>query len=51
MNRAQNWQIAEPQANARSTNFTKRDSTTLEFPITVPAAGQTKVTYSVRYTW
>jgi hypothetical protein len=46
MNRAQNWQITE-----QSTNFTKRDSTTVEFPITVPAAGETKVTYSVRYTW
>jgi hypothetical protein len=46
MNRAQNWQITE-----QSTNFTKKDSTTLEFPITVPAAGETKVTYSVRYTW
>jgi hypothetical protein len=46
MNRAQNWQITE-----QSTNFTKRDSTTLEFPVTVPAAGEMKVTYSVRYTW
>ena len=46
MNRAQNWQITE-----QSTNFTKRDSTTLEFPVTVPASGETKVTYSVRYTW
>lgn len=46
MNRAQNWQIT-----AQSTEFTKRDSTTLEFPITVPAAGETKVTYAVRYTW
>jgi hypothetical protein len=46
MNRAQNWQITE-----QSTNFTKKDSTTLEFPITVPAAGETKITYSVRYTW
>jgi hypothetical protein len=46
MNRAQNWEITE-----QSTKFTKRDSTTLEFPIAVPAAGETKVTYSVRYTW
>jgi hypothetical protein len=46
MNRAQNWQIA-----AQSTNFSKKDSTTLEFPIAVPAAGETKVTYTVHYTW
>jgi hypothetical protein len=46
MNRAENWQITE-----QSTSFTKRDSVTIEFPITVPPAGQTKVTYSVRYTW
>ena len=46
MNRGQNWQLTE-----QSTPFTKRDSTTIEFPITVPPAGQTKVTYAVRYTW
>ncbi len=46
MNRAQNWQLT-----AQSTNDTKRDSTTIEFPITVPATGQTTVTYSVHYTW
>ncbi|MGA1984417.1 MAG: DUF4139 domain-containing protein [Acidobacteriaceae bacterium] len=46
MNRAQNWEITE-----QSTKFTRKDSTTLEFPIAVPAAGENKVTYSVRYTW
>ncbi len=46
MNRGQNWQLSQ-----QSTKFTKRESTTIEFPITVPAAGQTVVTYSVRYTW
>ena len=46
MNRAVNWQITE-----QSTKFNKRDSTTLEFPVTVPPAGQTKVTYTVHYTW
>ena len=45
MNRGQNWQLNQ------STKFTKRDSATIEFPVTVPAAGQTVVTYSVRYTW
>jgi hypothetical protein len=46
MNRAQNWQLTE-----KSIDFTKRDSSTIEFPITIPAAGETTVTYSVRYTW
>jgi hypothetical protein len=58
LNRAQNWQITEqqvkpvaPPLNDQATNYTKRDSNTIEFPITVPPAGQTTVTYSVRYTW
>jgi hypothetical protein len=58
MNRAQNWQITEqqikpvaPPLNDQAANYTKRDSNTIEFPITVPPAGQTTVTYSVRYTW
>jgi hypothetical protein len=46
MNRGQNWQIAEP-----STAFNKRDSATIEFPVTVPPAGQIKTTYTVHYTW
>jgi hypothetical protein len=46
LSRSQNWQITE-----QSTPFTKRDSTTIELPVTIPPAGQTKVTYSVRYTW
>jgi hypothetical protein len=46
MNRGQNWQITE-----QSTAFNKRDSATMELPIIVPAAGQTKVTYSVHYAW
>jgi hypothetical protein len=50
MNRGQNWQIAE-QPNAQSTPYTKRDSNTIELPITVPPTGQTKVTYTAHYTW
>lgn len=46
MNRSQNWRITQ-----KSTDFTKRDSSTIEFPVTVPAAGEVNVTYSVRYTW
>jgi hypothetical protein len=46
LNRGQNWELT-----AKSTDYTKRDSNTIEFPITVPAAGELKVAYSVRYTW
>lgn len=46
MERAVNWQIAE-----KSTDYTRRDSTTLEFPVTVAPAGETKVTYTVHYSW
>ncbi len=46
MNRGQNWQVQE-----KSTNFNKRDSATIEFPITVPAAGEVKTTYTAHYTW
>ncbi len=46
MNRGQNWQITE-----QSTPFNKRDSANIEFPVVVPASGQIKATYSVRYTW
>jgi hypothetical protein len=53
MNRGQNWQLTEETVDniAPSTPDTKRDSSTIEIPLTVPPAGQTKITYSVRYTW
>ena len=46
MNRAQNWEIT-----AKSANYTQRDSATIDFPITVPAKGDTTLTYTVHYTW
>lgn len=46
LQRALNWELLE-----KSTNFDKRDSNTIVFPVTVPPNGETKVTYSVRYTW
>jgi len=46
MNRGQNWQLTQ-----KSDDFTKRDSNTIEFPVTASASGEVKVTYSVRYTW
>jgi hypothetical protein len=44
--RGVNWEIRE-----KSSDFTKRDSRTVEFPIKVPAKGEATLTYSVRYTW
>jgi hypothetical protein len=44
--RGVNWEIRD-----KSSDFTKRDSRTVEFPIQVPAKGETTLTYSVRYTW
>jgi hypothetical protein len=41
-----NWQITE-----KSADFTKRDSNTVEFPVTVPSKGETTLTYAVHYTW
>jgi hypothetical protein len=46
LNRSQNWDITE-----KSSNFAKRDSNTIDFPIVVPAKGSATLTYSVRYTW
>jgi hypothetical protein len=46
LNRGQNWQFTVAPGD-----FSKRDSNTVEIPVDVPAAGQTKVTYSVHYTW
>jgi hypothetical protein len=44
--RGDNWEILN-----KSAEFTKRDSHTIEFPLQVPAKGETTLTYSVRYTW
>jgi hypothetical protein len=44
--RAANWDITE-----ESTSFEKRDSSTVVFPITVPAHGQQTVSYTVHYSW
>ena len=46
LNRSQNWDITE-----KSSDFTKHDSNTIDFPIVVPAKGSATLTYSVRYTW
>jgi hypothetical protein len=46
MNRSQNWQII-----TKSADFEKRDSSTIDFPVSVPAKGETTLIYSVQYTW
>jgi len=43
---AANWGIVE-----KSTGFEKRDSSTIAFPVTVPAHGEQTVTYTVHYSW
>lgn len=44
--RAVNWEIVD-----KSSNYEKRDSSTVAFPITVPAHGQQQVSYTVHYSW
>ena len=44
--RGDNWQITN-----KSSDFTKRDSQTIEFPVQVPAKGDATLTYAVHYTW
>jgi len=45
MNR-ENWKIT-----AKSSDYTKKDATTLDFPVVVPAKGEVTFTYSVHYSW
>jgi hypothetical protein len=58
--RGDNWQItaktAGPGDGADSTgwkslDYTKLDSQTIQFPLEIPAKGETTLHYSVRYTW
>jgi hypothetical protein len=44
MNRAQNGEIT-----AESADYTKRDSATVDFPITVPAEGDATLAYTIHY--
>lgn len=36
---------------AKSRDFVKRDASTIDFPLDIPADGEVKITYTVRYTW
>jgi hypothetical protein len=44
--RCANWEITD-----KSTEYTKTDSHTIQFPIQVPAKGESTLTYSARYSW
>jgi hypothetical protein len=44
--RAANWQIT-----AKSMDYTKRDSSSIDFPVKVRPESSTTVTYTVHYTW
>ena len=46
MYRCDNWEIT-----AKSADFKKLDSHTLEFPLQVPAKGEAVLTYTIHYTW
>jgi hypothetical protein len=44
--RAANWDIVE-----KSNPFERQDSSTVDFPVTVPAHGTQQVSYTVHYSW
>jgi hypothetical protein len=44
--RALTWDIS-----AKSDDFTKKDSQTIEFPVTIPPDGEKVITYTAHYTW
>ena len=46
LHRAQNWKIT-----AKSSEYTKSDSNTVDFAINVPAKGEVTLTYTVHYSW
>ena len=44
--RGSNWEVS-----AKSDEYTKKDSQTVEFPVTVAPDGEKKITYTAHYTW
>jgi hypothetical protein len=38
-------------ATEKNRDFVKRDAATIDFPLDIPADGETKTTYTVRYKW
>jgi hypothetical protein len=58
--RGDNWQITQKSAGPgdgvdatgwKALNYEKIDSSTIQFPVEVPAKGETTLHYAVRYTW
>jgi hypothetical protein len=45
------YRTAQWEITAKSDDFTKKDSQTIEFNMDVPAHGEKDVTYTVTYTW
>lgn len=41
-----NWKVT-----AKNHEFEKRDAQTIDFPLEIPADGEARLTYSVRYSW
>ncbi|MBI2678280.1 MAG: hypothetical protein HYX28_05825 [Candidatus Koribacter versatilis] len=41
-----NWTLT-----AKTTTFKKKDSQTIEFPVTIPPSGEAVITYTVHYSW
>jgi hypothetical protein len=44
--RGKNWDVT-----AKSDDFTKKDSQTIEFPVTIAPDGEKVITYTAHYTW
>jgi hypothetical protein len=44
--RGKNWSVA-----ANSDKYVKKDSQTIEFPVTVQPDGEKVITYTARYSW
>jgi hypothetical protein len=44
--RGSNWEVS-----AKSDEFKKKDSQTIEFPVTITPDGEKKITYTAHYTW
>lgn len=44
--RGRNWEIT-----AKSDDYKKKDSQTIEFPVTIPPDGEKVITYTAHYTW
>jgi hypothetical protein len=46
MYRGKNWELT-----AKSDEYKKKDSQTIEFPVTIAPDGEKVITYTAHYTW